>query len=145
MEPPFEKLAGVRFCQATPGQRASPSYKVAYENDSLEAVLVVFDPRQKSTRSYFLFSGDKLTLLKVTVSLLILAPIIEQRSLQPASNKKHKKIKSRAHIIRIKRKIVTPILEAQDFWIAEEYHQDFYKKSPDHYYRYRLVQAETSF
>jgi peptide-methionine (S)-S-oxide reductase len=34
--------------------------------------------------------------------------------------------------------IVTPILDSATFWIAEEYHQDFYKKEPAHYARYRL-------
>ena len=33
--------------------------------------------------------------------------------------------------------IVTPILDASEFYIAEEYHQDFYKKKPAHYNRYR--------
>jgi peptide-methionine (S)-S-oxide reductase len=32
---------------------------------------------------------------------------------------------------------VTPILPAQTFWLAEDYHQDFYKKNPERYQRYR--------
>lgn len=34
--------------------------------------------------------------------------------------------------------IVTEILPAATFWVAEEYHQDFYKKNPAHYMRYRM-------
>lgn len=34
-------------------------------------------------------------------------------------------------------KIVTEITKAGDFWPAETYHQDFYKKNPEHYLRYR--------
>ena len=34
--------------------------------------------------------------------------------------------------------IVTLILPAGEFWPAEEYHQDFYKKRPEHYGRYRI-------
>ncbi len=33
-------------------------------------------------------------------------------------------------------KIVTQILEAKEFYEAEDYHQDYYKKNPNHYYRY---------
>ena len=33
--------------------------------------------------------------------------------------------------------IVTPILDAEPFYPAEEYHQDFYEKSPTRYYSYR--------
>lgn len=33
--------------------------------------------------------------------------------------------------------VATKIEPWATFWVAEEYHQDFYKKEPDHYYRYR--------
>lgn len=33
--------------------------------------------------------------------------------------------------------IVTPIIELQAFYPAEEYHQDYYQKDPEGYYRYR--------
>ncbi len=33
--------------------------------------------------------------------------------------------------------IRVPILAAKTFWDAEEYHQDYYKKNPAHYNRYR--------
>jgi len=34
---------------------------------------------------------------------------------------------------RFKKAIVTPIIEADTFYLAEEYHQDFYKKDPEAY------------
>lgn len=33
--------------------------------------------------------------------------------------------------------VVTPVLDSVPFYRAEEYHQDFYQKEKDHYYRYR--------
>jgi len=38
----------------------------------------------------------------------------------------------------LKETVVTELLPDGPFWIAEEYHQDFYKKNPGHYARYRL-------
>ena len=37
----------------------------------------------------------------------------------------------------LSRTVVTPILPKQTFWLAEEYHQDFYKKNPTRYRSYR--------
>jgi peptide-methionine (S)-S-oxide reductase len=34
--------------------------------------------------------------------------------------------------------IVTEIVDRAEFWYAEDYHQDYYKKNPAHYQRYRL-------
>lgn len=38
-----------------------------------------------------------------------------------------------------------PVLERKDFWPAEEYHQDFYKKSPVRYKPYRLYSGRDGF
>jgi peptide-methionine (S)-S-oxide reductase len=38
----------------------------------------------------------------------------------------------------LKRQVVTEIVRAGEFWRAEEYHQDFYKKNPERYRMYRL-------
>ncbi len=40
---------------------------------------------------------------------------------------------------KIKQKIIVPVTDATTFTKAEHYHQDFYKKNPAHYWRYRIV------
>ncbi len=46
---------------------------------------------------------------------------------------------------RFTKPIVTAILPATEFWPAEGYHQDFYKKNPDHYKKYRQSSGRDDF
>ena len=41
--------------------------------------------------------------------------------------------------------IVVTIVDAGEFWPAEDYHQDFYKKDPSHYKRYRSGSGRDQF
>ena len=43
-----------------------------------------------------------------------------------------------AKLTKINQPIVVPVTDASEFTAAEEYHQDFYKKNPAHYWRYRI-------
>ena len=43
-----------------------------------------------------------------------------------------------AELAKIKQPIVVPVTDASEFTAAEDYHQDFYKKNPAHYWRYRI-------
>ncbi|HQD19674.1 MAG: peptide-methionine (S)-S-oxide reductase MsrA [Bacillota bacterium] len=46
---------------------------------------------------------------------------------------------------RFTKPIVTQILPAAEFWPAEDYHQDFYKKNPQHYRNYRKSSGRDEF
>lgn len=46
---------------------------------------------------------------------------------------------------RFSKPIVVPITEASEFYDAEEYHQDFYKKNPVHYQNYSVGSGRVDF
>ncbi|GIP25320.1 peptide-methionine (R)-S-oxide reductase [Paenibacillus sp. J23TS9] len=46
---------------------------------------------------------------------------------------------------RFNKPIVTPILPAKPFYAAEDYHQDYHKKNPGHYKRYRKGSGRDDF
>lgn len=46
---------------------------------------------------------------------------------------------------RFKSPIVVPIEPAKPFYPAEDHHQDFYKKNPEHYYSYQTGSGRASF
>lgn len=46
---------------------------------------------------------------------------------------------------RFSKPIATQILPAAEFWPAEDYHQGFYKKNPQHYHNYRKSSGRDEF
>jgi peptide methionine sulfoxide reductase msrA/msrB len=151
MEPPFEKLAGVQkvISGYTGGNKKNPTYEeVSYGSTGhVEAVQIHFDPAKISYQDLlevfwrnvdptdgggqFVDRGDSY----VTG---IFVHDEEQKKLAEASKMKLEKSK------RYARKIVTPIIQVMEFYPAEDYHQDYYKKNPVRYkyYRYRSGRDE---
>ncbi len=144
MEPPFEKLAGVVSVTSgyTGGSQENPSYEdvSAGFTHHLEAIQVLFDPVKISyaqllevfwrnidptdPEGQFVDEGAQ-------YRTAIFYHDEQQRALAEASKQQL------AASGRFDGPIVTEIRPAMPFYPAEEYHQDYYKKSPIRYKFYR--------
>ena len=152
MEPPFEKLPGVSkvISGYTGGKKENPSYKEVASGltNHAEAIEIHYD---SSTISY----NDLLEVLWRNIDPTDgsgqfvdrgkqYRPAIfyhdkDQKNLAEKSRNKLKKSK------RFKNKIETKIIKATTFYAAEEYHQDFYKKSTVRYKIYRVGSGRDQF
>lgn len=144
MEPPYDALPGVISTTSgyIGGGKRNPTYHEVSAGGTghTEAVRVIFDPRKVSYEklldvfwqnidptvrdAQFCDHGSQ-----YRTGIFTLGP--EQKRLAEASKAKLEKSKP------FKAPIVTEITTAAEFWAAEDYHQDYYKKNPVRYKFYR--------
>jgi peptide-methionine (S)-S-oxide reductase len=144
MEPPYDALPGVISTTSgyIGGQKKKPKYEEVSAGGTghAEAVEVVYDPRQ--------VSYERL----LDVFWRNIDPTVRDRQFCDAGSQYRSAIfyldeeqkrlaeASRAALMKskpFKGDIVTEIVPAGEFWPAEEYHQDYYKKNPLRYKYYR--------
>ena len=144
MEAPFDRIDGVLSTTSgyIDGEKEFPTYQEVSSGSTghTEAIQVVFDPKR--------ISYEKL----VEVFWHNIDPTAKDRQFCDAGTQYRSGIyfhddaqKTAAEASKRKieempafsGKVVTPVKAASRFWPAEIYHQDFYKKKPDHYQRYR--------
>jgi peptide-methionine (S)-S-oxide reductase len=140
LEEAFEKVPGVVSAVSgyTDGRTRNPSYEMVSSGTTghTEAVEVKFDPSKVSYEKLldaFWLNHDPTTLdRQFCDGGTQYRPGIywhdeEQRRLAEASKAKYERLKA------FKQPIITPIVKASQFWPAEDYHQDYYKKNPVRY------------
>lgn len=152
MEPPFEKVPGVVRVTSgyTGGPEKAPSYGEVSSGRTghVEAVQVEFDPARVSYA--FLLkvfwrqidptdAGGQFADRGKQYQTAIFVYDRDQRQLAEAS----KEALAKSGVF--KEPIVTPIRWAQPFYAAESYHQDYYKKNPERYKRYRIGSGREGF
>ena len=143
MEPPYDKLAGVKSTVSgyTGGHVDDPSYEQVTRGGTghYEAVRVTYDPEVVSYgkllevfwRNVDPFdAGGQFCDRGNSYRTAIFFHDEAQAEAARAS-------RQRLQTERFEREIVTPILEAGDFWPAEDYHQDYHEKNPVRYKYYR--------
>jgi peptide-methionine (S)-S-oxide reductase len=144
MEPPFDELDGVISTTSgyTGGNRRHPAYQqvASGQTTHAEAVEIVYDPSKISypqLLEVFWMNVDPLTRDRqfcdggAQYRTAIFVHGDEQARL--ARDTKQQLDDSG----RFDRPVVTQIVEAGEFWAAEEYHQDYYLKNPIRYKFYR--------
>ena len=144
MEPPFDELDGVVSTTSgyTGGQRPDPTYEEVSRGGTAhaEAVQILYDPSRiayAELLEVFWRNVDPTTPGRQFCDVgdqyrtAIFHHDPEQKRLADESKKRIEESG------RLGRPIVTEIVAAGDFWPAEEYHQDYYKKNPIRYKVYR--------
>jgi peptide-methionine (S)-S-oxide reductase len=139
-EEAFDKLPGV--ISTTSGYMGGQKKKPTYEEVSsgrtghTEVVQVVYDPAKVSYEKLleqFWLNHDPTAIDRQFCDAGsqyrpgIFYYTDEQKRLAEASKAKWEKDKP------FRQRIVTPIAAAGEFWPAEDYHQDYYKKNPTQY------------
>ncbi len=152
MEPPFETLNGVSSVTSgyTGGKEKDPSYKQVSSGQTshVEAVQIEYDPAEISY-AYLLEvfwrqinptdDGGQFADRGKQYRTGIYVHDPQQRELAEASKQRLEESGV------FKKPIVTQIMLAGSFYPAEEYHQDYYKKNPSHYKRYRRGSGREGF
>ena len=150
MEKPFEKTAGVLdvISGYTAGTTKNPTYGNYGAGGHIEAVEITYDPTRVTYEKLLdIFwrqidptdGGGQFVDRGREYSTAIFYHNEEQKTLAEFSKQKLEAEKI------FDKPIVTPILPAETFYPAEDYHQDYYKKNPLRYSLYRYGSGRDKF
>ena len=150
MEKPFEKLPGVASVTSgyTGGTNKNPTYQDYAVNGHIEVVEIRYDPAKVSYDKLLdvywrqidpTDPGGQFVDRGKAYTTAIFYHNAKQKML--AEGSKAELDKSGV----FDKPLVTPILPATQFYPAEEYHQDYYKKNPIRYHFYRSRSGREQF
>ena len=152
MEGPFESISGVKdaFSGYTGGSEQRPVYEQVSRGRTghTEAVRVFYDPDEVTYEvllEAFWRSMDPTDLggqFADRGSQYRPAIFVHDEAQRQAAEASKKALSESG---RFTDPIVVPIERAGDFWVAEGYHQDYYKTNPAHYKRYRKGSGREAF
>jgi peptide methionine sulfoxide reductase msrA/msrB len=152
MEPPFEKLKGVKAVESgyTGGHVENPTYEqVSYkETGHYEAVRVTYDPAVVSYQKLLDVFWRQVDPTDPNGQFVDQGSSYRTAIFYDSEVEKTLAEKSKAELAksaRFGKPIVTPVLPAKTFWLAEDYHQDYYKKNSVRYKFYRFRSGRDQF
>lgn len=149
---PFDSQPGIESVTAgyTGGHVEHPTYEEVCRGTTghTEAVQIVFDPKifpyEKLLEVYWQQTDPTDEMGQFVDRGDSYRPVIFYHSAKQKeiAEESKKKLQESGRFLK---EIVTKIEPASTFYRAEEYHQDFYKKNPEHYYRYRNASGRDQF
>jgi peptide methionine sulfoxide reductase msrA/msrB len=152
IEPPFRQLDGVISVTSgyTGGKKKNPTYQEVTTGKSghYEAVQVVFDTNVVSYETLLqtfwqnIDPTDEGGQFYDRGSQYYTAVFYHDEFQRKVAEKS--KIELEQSKV-FSSKIITPILPAKDFYVAEEYHQEYYLKEPENYNRYKKGSGREGF
>jgi peptide-methionine (S)-S-oxide reductase len=145
MEPPYDKLPGVISTTSgyAGGIEKNPTYQQvsAGVTGHAEVVQVLYDPSKVSYSKLLEVFWQNIDPLVKDRQFCDTGSQYRTAILYHDENQRKLALESKAKLEKsgkFKEPIVTEIVPLKQFYPAEEYHQDFYKKNPVHYKTYRL-------
>jgi peptide methionine sulfoxide reductase msrA/msrB len=152
VEADFEKLPGVleAISGYTGGSERKPSYKQVSSGNTghVEAVQILYDPGQVSYAHLVEFFWRHVDPTDAKGQFVDRGSQYGTAIFYADEDQKRIAEHSRQQLDesgRFDRPVVTPILPAGEFYEAEEYHQDYYKKNPIRYRFYRFNSGRDRF
>jgi peptide-methionine (S)-S-oxide reductase len=145
MEPPYERLPGVVevISGYTGGQKVDPTYEEVSSGGTghLESVQVVYDPAKVSYQKLLDVFWHNVDPTTANRQFCDVGEQYGTAIFYHDEEQKRLALESKAQVEKTKpfpQPIVTPVRPAGEFYRAEEYHQDYYKKNPVRYRFYRF-------
>jgi len=150
MQPPFEKLKGVIKVTAgyTGGLETNPTYENYAEKGFVEAIEVVYDPKQISYDQLLDIFWHQINPTDAGGQFVDRGPQYRSGIFYETDEQKQTAEQSKAKLAAsgvFKTPIVTGISKATKFYPAEDYHQDYYKTHSFKYKFYRLNSGRDAF
>jgi peptide methionine sulfoxide reductase msrA/msrB len=152
MEPPFEKLEGVKevISGYTGGHKENPTYKEVSSGTTghVEAVEVIYDPSKITYEKLLDVFWHQIDPTDAGGQFVDRGSSYLSAIFYHNEEQKRLAEQSKAELDasgRFDKPIVTKIRPAGPFYRAEEYHQDYYKKNPIRYKFYRFNSGRDRF
>lgn len=142
IESDFEKLEGVIAAESgyTGGKIEGPSYEQVSRKQTthIEALRVVYDPKKVTYPELVDYFFHHIDPTQANGQFCDIGPQYTTAVFVADDTQREVATKAKAKAQEtLGKTVVTTIRDAEKFWVAEEYHQDYYKKNPAHYLRYR--------
>lgn len=152
MEAPFEALTGVYQVDSgyTGGTKKNPTYEevCSQKTGHIEAIQITFDPEKVSYEKLLEVFWRNIDPTDSEGQFVDKGSSYVSSIFYHNEDQRKKAEKSKEELEKSKKfnkPIVTPIVAASDFYPAEDYHQDYYKKNPLRYKYYRFGSGRDQF